>query len=298
MKLGMIGLDTSHVREFVKVFNDPKHPNFVADMPLVKAFPGGSQNTSVSYSRVDNFTKEVAAAGVEIVDSMQALEGLDGYLLESVDGLQHLEQFSQLAQFGKPVFIDKPLTCSYAAAKAILDVSRKTGVPFMTASSMRYAVGVADLCPEGETVSSAEGFGPLSFLPDYRDYFWYGIHTVETIYHYLGAGCEAVEALSRGDTELLVGTWKDGRLGLCVGNRTGAYRFGARILTNKTQHTSVIDNSVSYMGSMSTAIAAFMRTGVSPIAPQESVEVIAFLEAASRSHAAGGRRVTLAELDK
>ena len=49
---------------------------------------------------------------------------------------------------------------------------------------------------------------------------------------------------------------------------------------------------------LSTAIAGFMRTGVSPIASQESVEVIAFLEAASRSHAAGGRRVTLAELDK
>ena len=296
MKLGMIGLDTSHVLEFSKLFNDPAHPFFVPDMPLVKAFPGGSQNTSVSYSRVEKYTREVAAAGVEIVASIDELAGLDGYLLESVDGLQHLEQFEKLAAFGKPVFIDKPLACSYQDAKAILEVSRKTGVPFMTASSMRYAPGVADLCPADEKVVSAEGFGPLAFLPDYRDYFWYGIHTAETIYKYLGSGCQSVEALERGECQLLIGTWQDGRLGLCVGNTPGAYCFGARILTDKTQHASTINSGVSYMSSLSQAMAEFFRTGISPIAPEESVEVIAFLEAASQSRAKGGKPVQLADL--
>jgi hypothetical protein len=212
------------------------------------------------------------------------------------DGLQHLEQFEQLVAFGKPVFIDKPLACSYQDAKAILDLSKKSGVPFMTASSMRYAPGVADLCPADEKIASAEGFGPLAFLDDYRDYFWYGIHTAETIYRYLGVGCETVETLSRGDTEIILGTWKDGRTGLCVGNRSGAYCFGARILTDKTQHASTINANVSYMGALSQAMVQFFRTGVSPISPEESVEVIAFLEAASRSRAQKGKPVNLSEL--
>ena len=296
MKLGMIGLDTSHVLEFSKLFNDPSHPFHVPEMPLVKAFPGGSKNTSVSYSRVEKYTQQVAEMKVEIVDSIDALAGLDGYLLESVDGLQHLEQFEQLVAFGKPIFIDKPLACSYQDAKAILDLSKKSGVPFMTASSMRYAPGVADLCPADEKIASAEGFGPLAFLDDYRDYFWYGIHTAETIYRYLGVGCETVETLSRGDTEIILGTWKDGRTGLCVGNRSGAYCFGARILTDKTQHASTINANVSYMGALSQAMVQFFRTGVSPISPEESVEVIAFLEAASRSHAQNGKPVNLSEL--
>ena len=296
MKLGMIGLDTSHVSELSKVFNDPANPFHIQDMPLVKAFPGGSKNTSFSYNRVEKYTAELAERGIEMVSSIRELAGLDGYLLESVDGLQHFEQFEQLVSFGKPIFIDKPLACSSTAAKAIYDLSKQSGVPFFTSSSIRYSPGVSDLCPPDEKVCSAEAFGPMLLLPDYRDYFWYGIHTADTIYSYLGQGCQTVEALSRGDIELLVGTWKDGRTGLCIGNRSGAYLFGARILTDKTQHVGTLNTMESYMKTLARNMAEFFRTGVSPIAPEESVEVIAFLEAASRSRAQGGKPVALAEL--
>ncbi|MBQ4481108.1 MAG: Gfo/Idh/MocA family oxidoreductase [Victivallales bacterium] len=296
MQLGMIGLDTSHVSELSKVFNDPAHPFHIQDMPVVKAFPGGSKNTSFSYNRVEKYTAELVERGIEMVDSIRDLDGLDGYLLESVDGLQHFEQFEQLVAFGKPVFIDKPLACSYTAAKAIYELSKKTGVPFFTASSIRYSPGVSDLCPSGEKVCSAEAFGPMALLPDYRDYFWYGIHTADTIYSYLGQGCQTVEAISRSETELLIGAWKDGRTGLCIGNHPGAYLFGARVLTDKTQHVGTLSTMESYMKTLSRNMAEFFRTGVSPIAPEESVEVIAFLEAASRSRAQGGKPVSLAEL--
>ena len=167
MKLGMIGLDTSHVSELSKVFNDPAHPFHIQDMPVVKAFPGGSKNTSFSYNRVEKYTAELAGRNIEMVNSIRELDGLDGYLLESVDGLQHFEQFEQLVAFGKPVFIDKPLACSYTAAKAIYELSKNSGVPFFTASSIRYSPGVADLCPADEKVCGAEAFGPmlLSRLP-------------------------------------------------------------------------------------------------------------------------------------
>ena len=296
MKLGMIGLDTSHVSHLSKVFNDSANPFHVSDMMVTKAFPGGSASFSLSVSRLDKFTAELAGRGIEMVGSIQELGGLDGFLLESVDGTQHLEQFRQLAPFGKPVFIDKPLACSYDDAKAICDLSRESGTPFFTASSLRYAPGVADLCPEGEKIVSVEAFGPMDILSDYRDYFWYGIHTAETLYAYLGQGCQSVEALSRGDIELLVGTWRDGRVGLCAGNRAGGYKFGARVLTDKDQHASTLNTMESYMKALAKNMAEFFRTGVSPVPVEESLEVIAFLEAASRSRAHGGKPVALAEI--
>ena len=296
MKLGMIGLDTSHVSELSKVFNDPSHPFHIPDMKLVKACPGGSTNISFSLDRLKKYTPELADRGVEMVNTIGDLAGLDGYLLESVDGLQHFEQFEQLVAFGKPVFIDKPLACSYTAAKAIYDLSKKTGVPFFTASSIRYSPGVADLCPADEKVCGVEAFGPMLLLPDYRDYFWYGIHTADTIFAYLGTGCQTVQAISTPSTETLIGTWKDGRTGICAGNSDGAYCFGARVLTDKTQHAGTLNTMASYMKTLAQNMADFFRTGVSPIAPEESVEVIAFLEAASRSRAQGGKPIALADL--
>ena len=296
MQLGMIGLDTSHVSELSKVFNDPQNAFHIKDMRIAKAFPGGSTNISFSLDRIKKYTPELEGRGIKMVNNIGELAGLDGYLLESVDGLQHIEQFEQLVAFGKPVFIDKPLACSYTAAKAIYDLSKKSGVPFFTASSIRYSPGVADLCPADEKVFSVEAFGPILLLPDYRDYFWYGIHTADTLFAYLGAGCQSVQAISASGTELLIGTWQDGRTGICAGNSSGAYCFGARVLTDKTQHVGTLDTMQSYMRTLAKNMAEFFQTGVSPIAPEESLEVIAFLEAASRSRAQGGKPVALAEL--
>lgn len=53
---------------------------------------------------------------------------------------------------------------------------------------------------------------------------------------------------------------------------------------------------IPYMFALAQSIDRFFRTGVSPIDPAESLEVIAFLEAASRSRARGGVPVVLADL--
>lgn len=50
------------------------------------------------------------------------------------------------------------------------------------------------------------------------------------------------------------------------------------------------------MFALAQSIDRFFRTGISPIDPAESLEVIAFLEAASRSRARGGVPVVLADL--
>ena len=96
LKVGMIGLDTSHVSAFVKLLNNPTNEFHVPGVRIVKAFPGGSSKFSLSANRVEGFTKELKEAGIEIVDSIEALAGLDAYFLESVDGDQHLEQFKVL----------------------------------------------------------------------------------------------------------------------------------------------------------------------------------------------------------
>ena len=136
LKLGMIGLDTSHCPAFAKLLQDKEDPYHVPGGRVVAAFPGGSQDLRVSYERVERFTNQMRDEfGVEIKDSIEEVcESVDAVLLESVDGRQHAEQFEKIAPFGKPVFIDKPLTCDVGEAKAIIELSEKHAAPFYSCS--------------------------------------------------------------------------------------------------------------------------------------------------------------------
>ena len=297
LKVGMIGLDTSHVSAFVKLLNNPTNEFHVPGVRIVKAFPGGSSKFSLSANRVEGFTKELKEAGIEIVDSIEALAGLDAYFLESVDGDQHLEQFKVLAEFGKPVYIDKPLACNYADAKAIVDLAKAKNVPLMSCSSIRYALGINDLKKEEDTeVFACQAFGPMNLLDDYRDYFWYGIHSTEIVFAMLGKGCESVQVIPTQHADLLFGRWEDGRIGSILGNRNGVWEFGCTITTDKHQRQAVASGAVPYYSMLLKEVVPFFQTGKSPLDIEETLNIIAFLEAASRSRAAGGALVKIADL--
>ena len=142
LKIGIIGLDTSHVVSFANVFNR-KDDSFLLSGAgkILKAYPGGSRLFSESWSRVEKFTQIMRESGAEIVGSIADLADMDAFLLTSCDGRQHPEQFRELAPLGKPVFIDKPMACSYAEALEIVRLAEAYKTPVMTASSIRYAAG-------------------------------------------------------------------------------------------------------------------------------------------------------------
>lgn len=70
LKLGMIGLDTSHVVAFAKLLNDAQDPQHIAGARVVAAFKGGSPDVEISAQRVDEYTQKLEKDfGVKIVDS-------------------------------------------------------------------------------------------------------------------------------------------------------------------------------------------------------------------------------------
>ena len=46
LRLGMVGLDTSHVVVYLKLFNDPKNKDYIPGGKIVAAFKGGSASTA------------------------------------------------------------------------------------------------------------------------------------------------------------------------------------------------------------------------------------------------------------
>ena len=295
LKLGMIGLDTSHCEAFVGVLNYPDAPHHVLGARVVGAYPGGSALCAISRDRLGKFTQAMREKhAIALYDSIEELgRHVDAFLLTSVDGRQHLEQFRILSRLGKPVFIDKPMTCSSEDARQIADLAVETGTPWMSASSVRCSAGIAGLTAPDDAVGSCEAFGTLPILDDYPTYFWYGVHGADVLFSYLGKGCRSVRTLHSGETDLLIGTWQDGRIGTVRGMRFTAYHFGCSVFTKKgTVHGLAGDEPPQHY-LLAREIVRFFQTGTSPIDPKETVEVMAFLDAAGQSLAAGGQVVEL-----
>ena len=185
LRLGMIGLDTSHVPAFAKVFNDPKAPGHVPGGKVVAAFKGGSPDIVASASRVEGFTKQlVETHGVKLYDSIEELaRNVDAILIESVDGRTHLDQFRRTLAAKKPVFIDKPFAGSLKDAVEMVRLAREAGVPIFSSSSLRFAPEpyAPKLATIGD-ITSAFSIGPADIEPTHPDFFWYGIHAVETLF--------------------------------------------------------------------------------------------------------------------
>ncbi|HET7219056.1 MAG TPA: Gfo/Idh/MocA family oxidoreductase [Vicinamibacterales bacterium] len=301
IRIGIIGTDTSHVTAFTRLLNDKADPAHVPGARVVAAFKGGSPDVEASRTRVDKFAAELKDTwGVEFVGSIEALTAkVDAVLLESVDGRPHLSQVRPVFTAKKRVFIDKPFTASYADAREIVRLSRESGVPFFSSSSLRYAADVQAIrnSEKHGGLHGAFAFGPENLEPHHPDLFWYGIHAVEMLYTLLGAGCEQVTRVKTDTSDTVVGRWKDGRIGTMRGLIHGKQEYGAIAFGTKAVLATPVPMTSNYRGLL-VEIVKFFQTGVAPIDPDETLEIIAFMEAAELSKGRGGAPVPLAEVTR
>ena len=308
LRIGLIGLDTSHVIQFTSLLNDPAHPQHVPGARVVAAFKGGSPDVEASATRIEKFTAEVTGKrGVELVGSIEELcRKVDAVLLTSVDGRQHLAQVRPVFAARKRVFIDKPLAGSLRDAREIARLSRESGTPFFSASSLRFQpelLAVRGQAGLGEVLGAAT-HGPAPIHTYVPDLFWYGIHAVEMLYTLMGPGVDTVSRVHTPDTDVVVGRWKDGRVGTMRGHRAGPQGYGAVAYGRKGIFSfgapgpgAAAEPLQPAYPALLRAVLAFFASGVPPVPPEETVEMMAFMEAADRSKERQGAPVALAGLE-
>jgi predicted dehydrogenase len=294
-RLGIIGLDTSHATAFAKEFNDPMAIEELRGFRVVVAYPKGSPDIASSVARVPEYTEAVKKLGVEIVDSIDELvRRVDGVLLETNDGRPHLEQALPVLRAGKPVFIDKPVAGSLADAVAIYAAAKQFNCPVFSSSALRFTKGTQALrAGAAGAVLGCDAFSPCVLEKTHPDLFWYGIHGCETLFTVMGAGCVSVTRTTSPDFDVVVGTWKNGRLGTFRGLRKGATGFGGRAFGEKGIRD--IGGFDGYRP-LVVELAKFFRTRQPPVSPEETIEIYAFMEAADESKRRGGQSVRLEEV--
>jgi hypothetical protein len=303
IRIGLIGLDTSHAGAFTQLLNDAAGPDHVPGARVVAAFKGGSPDIEASATRIEKFTAEIRDVWkIELVGSIEELlRRVDAVILTSNDGRIHLAQARPVLAARKPLFIDKPMTASARDALEIARLARETGTPIFSSSSLRFTDDVLALKgdPRLQEVKGAMAWGPATLEPHHPDLFWYGIHAVEVLYTFMGPGCERVTRTTSAGADVVTGYWKDGRLGVMRGNRNTASTFGQVVFGPKDIVSQPAQPPArkrpGYYGLVS-AIVNFFKTGVSPVPIEDTVEIMAFMEAADVSKARGGSPVLLSEV--
>lgn len=296
-RVGIIGLDTSHSIAFTKALNAPDANPAFDGYKVVAAYPKGSNDIESSTKRIPGYTEDVKTMGVEIVGSINALlKKTDVILLETNDGRLHLQQALEVINAGKPMFIDKPVAASLKDAIAIYDAAEKNKVPVFSSSSLRFMKSAQEVVGgKMGKVLGADTFSPAHLEKTHPDLFWYGIHGVETLYTVMGTGCKEVTRAHTEDTDVVVGVWEDGRIGTFRGTRNGKSGYGGTVYG---ENGNAILGPYDGYDLLLIEIIGFFKTGKPPVSRKETLDILAFMEAADESKMKGGVPVSLASVMK
>jgi len=290
LRIGIIGCDTSHVVAFTETINNQAAKGHVPGGKVVAAFKGGSPDIPSSASRVEGYSKTLQEKyGVKFYDRIEDMcKDVDAVLLESVDGRPHLEQVKPVLQARKPVFIDKPMAASLKDVVEMFRLAKEANVPVFSSSSLRFARNTQAV-RNGliGKVTYAETSSPCELEPHHPDLFWYGVHGVESLFTVMGTGCQTVQRQTTPEGKIeVVGIW--------AGGRKGVYREAKDYhgLAKGEKGEAAVGSFDGYEPLVA-AIMKFFQTDDAPVKPEETIEIMAFMEAADASKAKGGAQVNL-----
>jgi len=297
VRVGIIGLDTSHAVEFTQRLNDPASTNFVPGARVVAALPAASPDIAASIDRVQGFTSAVRDKyGVRIVaDVKELLAAVDAVMVLSLDGRAHVRQMKDVVAAKKPVFLDKPVAASLKDAVGIYMQAEAAGTPVFSASALRWNPSVLAVATSGVTnPSGAISSGPAPKMEHHPSLFFYGIHPTEALFTVLGPGCASVVNTATTGASVITGKWEDGRVGSLYAMHTwpAAYQvtlFGSDKVVGQTTEGGDYTPLVR-------EIVKFFQSRTPPVTAKQTLEIYAFMEAADESARKNGRPVLLRDV--
>jgi hypothetical protein len=299
IRIGIIGLDSSHSEQFTLRLNDPANPNHVPGARVVAAYAGGSPDLPESATRVAGFTATLKDKfSVKIMATIpEVCAASDALMILSVDGRPHLDQAKDVIASGKPFFLDKPIAASLKDAVEIYKLAETAKVPMFSASATRWWPGVIEVAnAEAIPARAALAYGPAPLLPHHPDLFFYGIHSAEALFTVMGGGCLSVERTSAPDVSVVTGLWEGGRLGTLYALHTLPMGSTSYKLIRFGQEKIIEQTSQGDYTPMLREVIKFFQTKQAPLSAKQTLEIYAFMEAAQESKRQNGKVITLREV--
>lgn len=209
-------------------------------------------------------------------------------------GGEHAERARPFIEEGIPVFIDKPLTDNGADLQKFVKW-RREGRALMSTSCMRYARQFHALREGMPTVGDAR----LVICTMMKSWERYGIHAIESVYGLARpGGWQDVVNTGEGHRNVVHLRHADGMDVLLpvIGDMAGGFGHLSLFGTRGSLRAEFADTFSAFKAQL-TAWVEFLRTGVSPVPFDQTVEQMKILIAGIRSRNEHGRRVPVSEID-
>ena len=280
MKIGLIGLDTSHSEIFTRLLNDSEDAHHVKGAQITHVIPTYSEDLSISRERFPQYyeivTNKYGVIPIEDIEELMAV--VDAVIIGTVDGRNHLEWFKKVVRYSKPVFIDKPVVMNSVEMKELINVSKIHSTPVMSSSSLRFSESVAAVA-RNKDIQSGYFFGPTPRQEQMPGYFWYGIHLVEMVVTIFGTEVENMKIETYTDCEQIHITFPNGKHAIIRGENEWHNRFGAILHSKESVHSLRLwEEDKPYYAGLIEQVVQFFETGVSPVPLEETEQIVGLLE--------------------
>ena len=289
IRIGMIGLDTSHSIAFTKCLQAPDVPaeQHVAGAKVVSCMR--FETPFQAKEGLDERQKQLEGWGVEVTtDFGYAVAECEAIMLEINDPAYHLEYFSKCAKLGKPIFLDKPMADNTANARKIYQIAKENKLKVFSSSSLRFvpaliaAIEAVKAVGEPKYVST---YGPLGKAPAGSSIVWYGVHAFEMLERAMGRGAKGVFARKDSVGVVAIMDYGEGKRGV-VELTEGAYSYGGSVRSEKKAVPFTAENALLYPLEL-TEVVKFFAGAEPPVTLDDALEVTSMLDAAERSVASG-----------
>lgn len=268
-KIGFIDyyIDEAHANRYPKMIREL--PGFKGKFDVVLAW---EEITMPGKKRIDEWCREQKIK--QAPDIATVVDQCDCIVVLSPDNAERHEDLADLPlRSGKPVYIDKPIAPSLAAARRLFDKARKYGTPMMSCSALRFGSELEAACRDklaGQKIDFVATRGGAEFHN-------YAIHQLEMIVMTLGVGARRVMQCGRNRNVVMVIDYDDDRRGFIhLVPDYPAFQLVAQFGNDKSL---AIDTMNDFFPRFMNAMLAFLDTGKSPVPERETLEIAALIEA-------------------
>lgn len=294
LRLGLVGVDSPHAPSFARLLGDGVH-GAVAGARVTHAWPGdAAPDFPLARDRVGALAETVAGLGVTLLDSPEAVAAqVDAVLVVASDARTHPGYVHRVLDAGRPVYVDTRFALTVADARGMLDAARAAGVVLHAGSPKRFTPEARAALAAARAAGPVTGValdGALPTQPGHPVLDWYGFHLVDLAVAALGPGCAVVDAPDGGPVTLV---WEDGRTATLDGGPAWApWTRGVLHDAAGGRHELAVHADEPMLVGLLEALVEGLRTGAPTVPHDEVLAVVAVVEAARASRAAG-RPVTV-----
>jgi len=254
---------------------DPSNRRRITEARIVKVWDEKRQDaeTLAAVVGINEVCDDITDCGKDV----------DGIIIPDDCSLRHYRFAEPLWEFGKPIFIDKPLAGTIEEAEAVVAKAEAHGVPLFSASGLQFTREIEEARPEIEKL----GRVLCALAANPNELVFYGIHGLAMLYQLYGPGIESAQNIGEGSLDIVKYRWRDGRIGLQVGLEEGRPGWKLTVFGEKGRLDIPIADADYFYWNVMRHFIEMVKTGRQPLPNADMLEVIRALCLAKESKRRG-----------